>query len=384
MRFDRNGISSIVAVLVVVLLVGVSAGGAYVLLSDDESKNGDSKDRTTGVNEPVIQGKMGMGSTFFYESIPDETTDSPGTYVEIKAEIVGQSGSYYVLYFSWIHQRSYGAGTYQQTSQSQSFGLFMVHKLTGEVMFSSKTGTESVEYNGKNVSVNKWETILNDFFGQSNVSLMTSSQDVIPYKFSITHTDLDSGEVRSESFRLIAYEIKDSEDYSMPSDLGKGLVYTWNGIHHGKEVSGTFTLKSVAEGSLSGTDVKFVSCCFSGTRDGVDSIFEAILPPLTYVNEVGFSGSVPNGDFRLENALSFLVHNILFGYMPVRSEVISTIDGNVVCDVYEKKTQSFSSTYDQEMYVGQSNGLIYSFKDVYYYEVLISDSEITLTSHISP
>ena len=328
------------------MIVAAAGCGAYVVLSGSSDKSGDDSGNQTvdSLADPLIQGNMGIGSTFTYEPVSATYNGSPTTVSNFKATIVGQSGSYYMLKID-IELR-YSPGSYYGTTIFE-----MIHKTTGVLRFASSAGTDSILYQGSQISLNKWElsTVLpggsNTYRGAQDLIFSSSPQDAVPYKITCssssvyTYTDgSTSGSSFDLSVKLSSSDIKSPTPYTKSADIGKGFVYHVEGTAAEYEnVSFDGTVICAAEGQ--GTNFALIYYnTGSGSNGGL------VIGYLDY-----------NSAISLNDPLSGYIQESYYPIVKEKSERINTIDGSVTCDVYTE----VGNSANVHAWVGQTNKVVY-------------------------
>jgi len=333
------------AILIAVALVMVAVVGVYFLfLAPDKGKGGDNNaedeiplldGRTYDplASDPVIQGKWGVGSKFIYTCVAEKEdgVDVPITDPTVTMMIVGQSGSYYVL----------GGDT-----GADAFA--MIHKQTGAMAYSKQIGNDSFVYEGKKRSLitREYVAVYMDR-GDAGIStsfiLSTDPNDAILYKayMKTRYYDITVPEDTTREVFLVlsSYTIVPPTEFIPSPELGEGYVYGGSGTSpSGNEVSGSISLACVADGP---GDTRF-AMVVTDVRDGM--VVQKMI-------EFGdFDSSVYS---TKEGVFDYLVQ----GMTPTGlTETISTINGNVICDVYE---DAVGPTIVERAFVGVLDGIVY-------------------------
>jgi len=336
MKLNRSGISTLLVVSVVVMLVAVAAIGTVLFITSNTNDNkNDNTDDTP--KEAIIQGRMAAGTIFRFNQVVGESGygPMPETFSDITVTIIGQGPIYYLakVEFKW------------DTSYDTSF-IIEIHKNTGELKYATKIGTDSMQYGGKTVQLDKWELRL-------PLSVMTFSidpQESIPYKFQI-----DSDYYGSFSFSTdlsSMTKIEEQGQYVKPNEVGKGMTYR---VDRSPEGIGTVTCKIVGERTYPASERGWVFCSFVDVRAGINA----------YYSTLGPNDGV--GDILMLSTVMYSVDAVEKGAIPVTEEKISTIDGDVMCDVYEL---NMSTKYT--IHIGQKNSVVYRIETSHGYKYSLS------------
>jgi len=358
--------TSALAAISVAVILSVAAVGVYFLFFNDG-------DDGTHFDDPMIQSNMGIGSKFTYGQVGDGKYDgNPATFTDFEAEIIGQSGSYYLLYVTYEY--SYTAAGGGSGSGGNSF-FVMTHKTTGELRFGSSAGTDSVEYDGKKISLKKWELKQEDKTSSSSssgiysfeharimedtVTLSSGVLDAIPYKIDVTYanesktktsysggppSESSHSESYSFSVELLSMVIEEPTEYIRSDAVGIGLAYKAEGTEKGYSVEGETAYFIAAEGEYEG----FSFLCFAmyiNVTSGPEKQFFVLYIPLT----PDADGNYPKLSELVLNSYSL---PIVEGEL---TERISTIDGMVDCYVIIIDTDSAKG----KAWVGKDNGKLY-------------------------
>jgi hypothetical protein len=314
------------AAVIAVALIGTAAViGIYFL--PQGSGNGDD-----AFHDPLIQGAYGLGTKFTYDSIGNNGyVVSPAGYV---AEIVGQSGSYYMVE---IKRNS-------QYNDLLFFNLVMIHKRTGELRFSSDDGKEAVYHEGKNVSLKKWKYEekgkWSDTMGSGGALYMgivisSNSEDGVPYKIRITIEYENRPETNNDIDLLLSengISPEEPKQYTPSEELGRGQLYSVGGT------SPTFRNVITSETAY--------LCAAEG-----DDVFFLMIWGRSVMGTSAHYTKLP-GDMTVSKYLSS--SNLSGSMNKTDPKIISTIDGKVLCDVYTNE--------EVEAYIGQENGILYLSK----------------------
>ncbi|MDR0888128.1 MAG: hypothetical protein LBM39_02965 [Candidatus Methanoplasma sp.] len=209
--------------------------------------------------DPVIQGDLGINTTFTYSA--------GGETVTVK--IVGQSGSYYLLDVSSI------SGKIGLDAQYQ-----MIHKTNGSLRFGLEKGSDTYTTGGSEKKLTVW-TIIDgsDSSGKDIVwTFSVSSDDGIPYKIKAV-SGADTVEADFSSVSKVS-----SGSYSKPSVVGTYYEYSLDGKIDGStargildagvaaEVSGSCVYAFVTDAKVSGKDYRSVDYG-SGPSDLTQTVF---------------------------------------------------------------------------------------------------------------
>jgi len=364
MIYDKKGISTILAVVVAAALISVAVIGVYFIFLKDDG------DKGLNFDDPVIQGSMGIGSTFTYEQDGDcKYTGYVTTINSAKAEIIGQSGSYYFVLFECTYNYV-GEGLSGSSSTNQTF---MIHKTSGELRFAQSSSSDSINYEGKDISLKKWKLGTNgygyseyngsDYKGKytsvytstSKADLMVAVNGGIPYKISFMEESKSEQKGSYEngdpypgyshenqydfSFKLKSSDIKESGTYVKSDQVGKGYTYKVEGTEYGKKINAEMTFFVAAEGKYEGIDYLFLMMSAKG-NGGSGDIFMVYYIPMDL------------NDFDINK-------QILSSYKfsgSEKVETIKTIDGNVAC--YYAEYKDYDGT-ENKAWVGKDNGKVY-------------------------
>ena len=229
LKNDNNAVSTLLAVLVVVLLA-VSAVGVYVVVSNDD---GDEKEKRT-----VIQGSMGMMTEFKYD-LESDIGLGETNYVQI----VGQNEDHYLVII--------GVSVYyEELSRSYSFFTtftFLMHKTTGDLEFAEYKGLSGTD------GAKEWYILASDVRTDGVIDesyALTVITDVVdgnpvPIGFTakVVKPDL-SFEVSGVYTETVPVE---PEEYIPSEKLWSEYRYDLVEIDNGKEKLATATLLTVAD-----------------------------------------------------------------------------------------------------------------------------------------
>jgi len=356
----------LIAAVIAAVVVTVGVFGVLYLNAEKEHPD---------FNDPFIQGKYGVGTTFYYGSVWIDSVDGKhhyavdkngdydidaGSYVAIK--IIGQSGSYY---FVEMYDISKGVVLY-------SYGYEMLHKETGKARF--KTHDSNALANDSRVKVSnsiEWEgnTIsLKSSYGFSYYCLFSDPKDFTTYKIDNLY--------QNEYYELFHIEkVEPDGDYEKSDKLNTGYEYSF------KLTEPTY-------------------------RDYIGYICAADLEGggygvLRYEKHKG-SGSlsmkysvIPDHDWM--NLFIYLDLMYFYGSLTESEETINTIDGSILCDVqkftYEHKSTTGLPAWNLSM--PQDSSIvetIHSDKDegtIYLYEFVLTkgdevkSAKLTLSRHVS-
>jgi hypothetical protein len=310
--------------------------------------------------DPLIQGAMGIGSKFTYDVVDLQVLDSSYTVTSYssEAEIVGQSGSYYMMLITYTISYDYNGG--DTTSASI---LIMVHKDTGEIRFASYAGEDSMVYGGEEISLKKWEWLTYAYGDGEDLQIieiitLSTAPGAVPYMIDIVREDKRSGVMVNSikiTMELSSISEAAAEEYIPSDEAGKGLVY--GGLVITNTGSGPLltyreiTVLHAGEGRMNGEDVNFV---FFWTRGHNDLLTENMTGYMIYDVDKGFSYLFTQGYYgpyyRIDN---------------LGSETISTIDGEKLCDVISY-TYSYEGAeqYSFYVYTDTDSGIVYLMKNV--------------------
>jgi len=305
-------------------------------------------------NDPLIQGNMGIGSTFTYD-IVDLDSDFGHTYADTATlTIIGESGSYYFVLIEFKFESQYST-----SGETYTMGLLaMIHKHTGELRFSSFVGNDTIEYEGDTISLQKWEWKNNMQYGDGShyetITFSSNPSDAIPYKIEVTTGSPHSfGTMDTFSLVLTEYDIVTVTEPFVPSeDMGTGFVYFVSSPSQ-EDLQAEHTMMIVADGVLYGENVRFV-------------LVYLWLSPNDYTHlEYGiiFFSILPAGAGWADDIIGE-------GYEVIeeRTESLSTIDGDVLCNVITY--QSIYSPWITVVYHVGLNGVVYSQAQYYNGELI--------------
>ena len=304
-------------ILAAVLVVAATGIGIYFYTSPENNENGE-----INKSDPLI-GNIGIGSTFTYNSTLMGT---------ITATVVGQSGSHYLL----------------QLSDDE---FLMFHKQTGQLRFSESTGTDTIIYGGETISLNKWEWVMMDLSTEDtsggetvtvrniiSYTLSSSPEDAVPYKIGVT-VEVHIGEliitVALDSLVLTDMNILKTEEYVSSDDIDKGYVFSFENMQlEGMYFDGEGDLICIAEDG----DLKFsLGWIRLGNEGFVMSFMEGT------IND----NMIPPGAVQMLD------------------ETISTIDGNVLCEVYKSEEYYGTEVAEVFTYIGKDSRVLYYEKTLY-------------------
>jgi hypothetical protein len=298
-------------------------------------------DGTGMFDDPYIEGDLKIGQTLIFDlvSIHTETPiDGMRTGETLTATVIGENGSYYVLLLSF--EWEYDLGNRNGTSV-----LFM-HKQTGELLFSSYLGDDSVTYDDVTIPLQKWEWASGLPYdeGQYNERIAISvAADGIPHKVTLGLWALKEDPGYMEASFILSTITKETSEVR-----GTGLVYSLNGDSENGHISTETTILYVADGIYRGDTIKIMLVNWT------------FLPDSAWSFEHGFKAFVPCPP---DKGLNDVAHEFMaLGNWTLKgTETIDTIDGPVLCDVYEEIT-----LLDYRlMHIGQENGIIYILKEIF-------------------
>lgn len=326
---DHAGIGTIaIALIVIVILVGSGAGVYFIINNDEKDSNDNGNDIDTDelfsidMNEPNINGNMGIESVFTYTATYANNTNITTTNTDITAYLNGQSGSYY-LYIFYVSPLSLGAVP------------IMLHKSTGEMRLGTYVGTDSINYNGKNIALSIYEQELN-----GDIFYISSTSDGIPYKFSFeTNRTNSNGEVSTSklSGTLLSTDIKPSTPYIKPDRFGESYHYSYSDDRSSNH--GTISLMVIGNYlDYSAESRQLLIMVYFSLKDNNGDSTQTC----TYIHD-------------LESSSVWLVSQY-HTYSGV--ETINTFEGNVECNVYEDSSD--------KAYIGKANGIMYLYITDYY------------------
>ncbi|MDR0777934.1 MAG: hypothetical protein LBE48_00635 [Methanomassiliicoccaceae archaeon] len=314
--------AAVIAVAAVIVLATVTVG------MNSGSQGSGNKDGT--FSDPLIQGSYGLGTTFTYDVV-DNKDENLITHAGYTAEIVGQSGSYYMLDV----KRNDNV-----LSMGMDHELIMIHKQTGELRFSSDDGTETIFYEGKDISLKKWKYSGTNGMPYKSINISSDPEDVIPYKmhFTFEYITGDPLNIFNYDVHLVLSEdgigLKDPKGYKPSHNLGRGAEYAYRVvIPHAEEETYNYITMTVAEGN---NNMRF-SMMWSKNGDQI-SVDYFMIPG--DAKRIDGSSPAPGG------------------YVRTFPKIISTIDGNVLCSVLVSE----GSGTRMELYIGMTNGVTYLIK----------------------
>jgi len=323
----EKGIKIGVQAAVIAMLVIIAAFSVFLALEksgEDSSDNGPYYD-------PLIQGDYGLGTTFTYDlvDVKEDGISAPFDPRTIVLEIIGQSGSYYMLGFGIENP------------------MGMTHKKTGEVRFSENVGIDSINFDGNDIALEKWEIVMleqSDLlykYGQS-YTISSCADDAIPYKISLKTEYYSfsamSGGVEEYFFELTSFSIVTPTEYVPSGAVGKGYVYEYEIFQEEYAGFGTVDIVCIAENQDAGILFAFQKADVKGVMN---------------LSVIQFS---PYSDTSTLCAEFFPLGTL------VGEVTIDTIDGPMVCDLYEDDSEI---PMVEKVYVGQSNGVIYLAEQYY-------------------
>ena len=263
-------------------------------------------------DDEEIDGEMAMGTVFTYE------IDIDGTVTSVDVEIIGESGSYYLLDVSEILTVVTGGS---------SEGYMMIHKETGELRFAEEGDEQTIEFDDEEITLIKWSV---DDEDGCTWMFASCEDDGIPYVIECIFGD----EVLE--FQFTDVEIVEPEgQFERPSELDEYYFYDVEGTVEGREAVGKMYFHVVAD-------------CGDGKFAFVQ-IFEG-----TYTNDDGTEEDEFTIGYEIQSMtlLEFLTASLAGGTL-AEPETLSTIDGDVECDVYEL------AAFGLTAYLGEENGIIY-------------------------
>jgi hypothetical protein len=344
--------ASATAVLVVVTLFVAFTIGLVAVSAGNGGDNGGTDNVNYDFDNEVIQGSLGIGTTFTYSWIDDNGDLVEEEYPSFTMTIVGQSGSYYLYEFS----RTIGGGSIgiavAETPMMASHAL--IHKSTGEFFPSAPAGEDSINYNGEDISLGVWkQTCKAEFEGRGmarsaaqSVStaieseiIISSGQDGIPYKVAFYGKNTTeyseyggsyySTTTQTMSWILVDDDIAEPEEYTQSEEIGTGYVY--NESLFGSSVHADVTYLCVADCQYD-QKARIYIAKMNGT-----------------LANVGF-GFYDNSKTIMEEETEWFIDN----WGPPGSAEIDTVFGTVLCDLYES-----DEWYSYKAYIGADDGILY-------------------------
>jgi hypothetical protein len=253
LKRSRDASTALMAIVIVAVLA-VAAVGVYVFVLQDEEEK-----------ESVIQGNMGVGTTFEYEPA---TTGAPSySNPQIKdttMTIIGQSGEYYAM--ETVGEITVGYATYPF-----SFTVLM-HKETSKIRYADNKGAaEGIDGAKKwNMVTDKREYTAAGEKDVDEVSIMIVSGMVDEKPL------IHSFEIEEYGYAVKGVYVDDSMDLAEPepyepsAQIGKGWKYDLIVDDSETEMKGSMTVTIIADkpdgfiavysggysGSFDGTSVK--------------------------------------------------------------------------------------------------------------------------------
>lgn len=321
---NNKAVGNVTIAVVAVLLVAGALGGAYLLSNDDDG---------TLYDDPVIQGDIGIGSTFTYSINGDaENTES--------LEMSGQSGSYY--FFEPYYN------DYNLMKVRIGFDSFLLHKTTGAMLFGDSAGKDSIKFDGKDIDLVNWK-----IEASGMVMVVSSGPDGVPYKISTSYISSTETNVATLIDRDI---VTPAGDYVKSDVVGNMMEYSvvFNGPNG----------KSTGNGTL-----RFV--CVAEKNDGyVMAVFFESKYSFGGVSSKGMMLSLIESELTLPGFVTDMLYSLEMSQSDVK---MNTMDGEILCDKYADRYQT--------MYIGQENGIPYKIVgDMYFTNSLPSTA--TLTKYI--
>jgi|GEM_PF-3638132 len=208
LKRSRDASTALMAIVIVAVLA-VAAVGVYVFVLQDEEEK-----------ESVIQGNMGVGTTFEYEPA---TTGAPSySNPQIKdttMTIIGQSGEYYAM--ETVGEITIGYSTYPF-----SFTVLM-HKETGKIRYADDKGAaEGIDGAKKwNVVTNKAEYTIAGEKDVDEESMMIVSGMVDEKPLIHSFEIEERGYVVKGLYVDDSMDLAEPEPYEPSAQIGKGWKY---------------------------------------------------------------------------------------------------------------------------------------------------------------
>lgn len=321
---SKRAVNTVAIVLAAVIVIATVGGGAYLIFSNDKGSPEDP------YADPLVQGKFGIGTTYQYNI---EESDYPALNIGkiISLEIVGESGSYYLLEMTI-------------DGQTSDYYYMMTHKITGQLRFGTGLGNDTDEYDGKTLTLWKNDFMKNystsDMTKRTSISFMkisSNDESVMPYKIWI---GMKNSALNVSALAVLdadaSHIVDPTEEFSKSDKIGNMLLY---------DLRTTYKNGSVFKGSIE-------IVCIADTADGHGY--------LTLTKQSGVYNGVRMEGISYQYAYGpgmDLGGLQLSGMTLTGSEIISTIDGYVDCDVYEQTDDVFG--LKEKSYIGRSNHVLY-------------------------
>jgi len=326
LKRGRDASTALVAIAIVAVLA-VAAVGVYVFVLQDDD-NDDEKEKRT-----VIQGTMGIGTTFEYEDGGDGTYSLDSGMITI----VGQNEDHYLLEYK-MHSTDYHSGG--------SIGIIyrgyvMMHKENGSIDFADKVGPSDIDGADEwYMIMSSWEYIGepdpemddDDLKGETGMRIISGILNGKPIIYSFTTFD---GAVIA-NYVEDSVDITEATEYTPSEDLWKGRSYNVKKTATYGNADAEYILTNVAE-----IDDAFAVRVVASVTEGTDEA--GVVSDIIAWEETIF-------DFDP------------VGYTEKGTETLDTIDGRLTVTVYIKTEPSIYNNDDvcyTELYV--ANEIVYKY-----------------------
>lgn len=331
---DAKGVGTMAIALFAAIVIIAAGAGIYILTKNNDSDEPDDEDNalmeyySVDIDEPNILGSMGIGTMMMYNLVSGEVNGMPISKDPVMVGLLGQSGSYYF---------------YIINSNNTSFSPipFMLEKTTGELRGGELTGTDSIQYNGKNIPLNVYKNSLPE------TSITVSAANGIPYKITVEIDKVVSSN-RSDkgnfTVSLASISATPATPYVMSERFGESYYYSFKN-QDGR--SGVVSLCAVGNITSPAGEDQLILIMYFNVEDKNGVKTEAC----TY------------GHTGLKDTVKLLESDNKSG-----EETISTIDGDVLCDVVE--------FVGDKMYVGKDTGIAYQYEYSSFFKIVHGDLKL--------
>ena len=327
---DISGVSTVVLSLVAVAVLVGAGVGTYVVLNSPDDKNDDESDNGPEgeSNDPnkhfgeIIQGNLGIGSTYEYKPSNRESTGSAN------ALLFGQTGTHY-CYLITAHDAK---------NSESLMEIVLIHKTTGNLaepfVLQNQAGSTKVFLNDK--AGDRWciKTI--------KVQCNNGEYEIVEIEFYLTSIGTkQTCTVDSPSSKLVPHN---GIPYA-PSDLvGTVRIYE--------------SKTNFWEGELRGDATTKMKATVIG--EGIDNISVLFVEVLD-VQTNGFAREINKGTIP---ALGEKIHTVetpfdYSAYNKIGEEIITTYRGDVLVGIYKN---NYNATSEIEIYLGIDDGQEYMRK----------------------